>query len=160
MSTKPNLDGVCVLVDGGCLNNNKPVSERKMYGSLTVFHNGRQVQSTLACGGTALVHRFLQHPDRTNITNNQSELDTLHAGLLYVSALRERTEDSGRHLPAVTVMSDSEFALGMASGAMKLNAKSHAELHAKVAQIRVLAEKLPVIFQHVDNRWVKEVLGH
>ena len=33
----PNLTGICVLVDGGCYNNNRPVSERKMYGSMTVL---------------------------------------------------------------------------------------------------------------------------
>lgn len=160
---KPNLDGICVLVDGGCLNNNhKDAAERQMYGSMTVFHNGKQVQSTHWQGGVGVTHsfQFNGQSKSENRSNNQAELETLIEGLLYIDDLRKRVEQQGRKLDTITVLCDSEFAVGLASGAMKLNKKSHKDLHTAVALIQSAKANVNVIFQHVDNMWVKSVLGH
>jgi len=161
---KPNLDGICVLVDGGCLNNNKPVSERSMYGSLMVYYNGQPVNFTLY---DKEYHYGDQGGRRCTIpsvdgwaSNNLAELEMVSEALDYVTGLERRAQAKGSTLPVVTIMSDSEFALGMASGAMKVGKKTDQSIADIVTEIRVKVSKCSAIFQHVDNVWVKSVLGH
>ena len=161
----PNLDGISVLVDGGCLNNNKPMSERSMYGSLTVFCGERQVKSTYE-DKKQLIHRrsydtlHTKQDASANISNNQAELETMLDGLLYVDELQKRMAEQDKEPVTVTVLCDSQFAVGLASRAAKLNKKSHRDLHDTLNLIHAELGNVDVVFQHVDNRWVKSVLGH
>jgi ribonuclease HI len=156
----PQLEGISVLVDGGCRNNNKPVNERKMYGSFTVFHNGKRMESEYQDIKLITHHIEFPHDEGDHASNQLAELYALGEALGYVSALQLRMQKKERKLDIVTVMSDSEFALGLASKAMKLNIKSHPDMVDAVQGVQDLAAITNVIFQHVDNLWVKSVLGH
>jgi ribonuclease HI len=164
----PNLSGVSVLVDGGCRNNNRPVSERNMYGSFTVFNGGTQVASTWE-DKQELIHRRTYDCPHTkqdasaNVSNNQAELEVLLEALEYVDELNGRLKEAGKEPLVVTILSDSEFALGMASKAMKLKSTSHQDLRVTIGLIHSMIDNVPnvkVVFQQVDNLWVKSVLGH
>jgi len=153
--------GVCVLVDGGCLNNNKPVSDRVMYGSMTVFFNGNQVVSTYGDMPTALVHKFdIDHQEEW-ASNNLAELLTMEHALSYVDELHNRS----RKVVEVTILCDSNLALGYASGTMKVGKKvdqSIRQSRMALDGMNIELERLgvKVNYQHVDEGWVKSVLGH
>jgi ribonuclease HI len=152
----PKLEGICVLVDGGCLNNNRPVSERSMYGSLTVYYNGKRVESTID-NAKCLVHRVEIEPNGA-ASNNIAEVTMVMKALNYVVELMRRSPHNlhGK----VTILSDSELALGLVSGAMKPGGKTSDEWKRMVGVARDKAILTGATFQHVDNLWVKTQLGH
>lgn len=169
---EPVLDGICVLVDGGCLNNQKPVSERSMYGSLTVFNGGKQVESTVYTQvdnvqhcDIAYVHKFTIADAYNHASNNMAEVVMVRKAIEYVHTLAQRMAAKGQKLDSVTVMSDSEWALGVVTGVYKIKAQNEVAFHndlATLKHVKGLLEGLgcTVIFQHVNNLWVKSVLGH
>lgn len=57
-------------------------------------------------------------------------------------------------------MCDSEYAVGMASKSMKLSKKSHQDLYIALGESRAMLDNVNIIFQYMDNVWVKSVLGH
>lgn len=167
--------GICVLVDGGCLNNNKPVSERSMYGSMTVFYNGKQVASRYFVniehieemfgeGDPKLIHTFDITGD--NASNNYAEVAMLRTALRYAWQLVARMGFDEKEIPGdITVMSDSEWALSIITGAYKLKAQNQAAYNNLLADVNhynhaLVQHGCDVIFQHVNNLWVKSVLGH
>jgi ribonuclease HI len=157
--TTPNLEGICVLVDGGCLNNNRPMAERKMYGSLTVFHNGKQIESTIQ-DRKSLVHHFEEADFGVeDKSNNVAEMQMMLIALNYVMALIQRT-DKINLFGKVTVMSDSQIALGLVSGEMRPGKKTSDAWKSGAGVAHDKATVTGVTFQHVDNVWVKSVLGH
>lgn len=157
------LTGICVLVDGGCHKNNKPVSERSMYGSYTVLHDGKQIKSTAVSGVVDVIHT--QPYETTGHASNQlAELLAMRDALAYVIASNLRCATSGKEGCDVTILSDSEYALGHAQtfkpgkGAADETIKLSQDLKLLAGQIKKAGHK--VSFQHVDNGWVKTVLGH
>jgi ribonuclease HI len=163
----PKLDGICVLVDGGCLNNNKPVSDREMYFSLKVYHNGKPVKSTWA-QISAIQHRLTiaVRPEMGDQINNQvAELLAMEAALSYATSLRDRMQGTSTPLTAITILQDSEYGLGWGSGSYKGNSKTSDFVRTEATQCaslrRYLKEKLvEVTYQHVPEAWVKTQLGH
>ena len=166
-------EGICVLVDGGCLNNNKPVSERKMYGSMTVFYNGKQVESTIEFFAepyyreTKCIHKYNLMDRGEHASNNMAEVVMIRTALEYVLnlILRQEQQQNPRKLDAITVMSDSEWALNVVTGAYKIKAQNEIAYDNELTTInyiKAMLEKrnITLIFQHVDNVWVKSVLGH
>lgn len=157
-------EGICVLVDGGCLNNNLPVMERSMYGSMTVFSNRKQVTSTASMGVRVVKHTWtFERAEEGHASNQLAELMILANGLEYVASLQKRVDD-GRKL-AVTILSDSEYALGMAQKVMKPGKRAEADTLTAIQAIfgaidAVQDAGVELKFQHVDNVWVKSVLGH
>jgi ribonuclease HI len=167
----PNLDGICVLVDGGCLNNNKPVTERSMYGSMTVFNGGKQVESSVDLyhtepqDETKLIHKYDIMDMYQHASNNMAEVVMVRTAVEYVYALVKRMAAKGRTLTSVTVMSDSEWALCVATGAYKIKPQNEIAFHndlTTLKHVKGLVEELgcTINFQHVNNLWVKTVLGH
>lgn len=166
--------GVCVLVDGGCLNNNKPVDERKMYGSLTVFREGRQVPSRyvvdvddlLKDKGTQLVWKFSLAEQQGWASNNLAEVIMIRTALRYLWQRIERAICTEKpHYKEFLVMSDSEWALGVVTGQFKIKAANELVYHNFLADIQHYTADLKkhgvtVTYQHVNNQWVKQVLGH
>ena len=165
MNEQLNSEGICVLVDGGCLNQNKPVSERTIYGSLKVFHNGKPVESTRA-DNKGLVHRMSFVPDDDGVIHNQrAELKAMAVALRYVELLRDRMQGTNNPLTAITILSDSEYAIGWGSGAYKGN-KATADVvrnyntRFETTRNNLKYQRVEVRFQHVPEAWVKTQLGH
>ena len=164
---KPDLTGICVLVDGGCLNNNKPVSERSMYGSMRLFKDGIHVQATCPVDNASkrIHHRYNIPAICDHASNNLAEVVMLRIGMEYVHKLVNRMREQGQKLDSITVMSDSEWALSVVTGAYKIKACNEIPFNNDLQSIKHLKgiveqEGCSIIFQHVDNLWVKSVLGH
>ena len=169
----PNLEGISVLVDGGCLNNNKPVVERSMYGSLTAFCDGKQVVTTHHVLGPVeqdikcVVHKYSIPAVNGHASNNMAEVVMLRRAMEYILSVvhRQISQPNPKKLDLVTVMSDSEWALGVVTGAYKIKAANEVHFHNDLTSIQHIKSALEkhgvtVVFQHVDNLWVKSVLGH
>jgi ribonuclease HI len=169
----PKLDGICVLVDGGCLNNNKPVSERSMYGSMTVFSGGKQVESNISVGNThsavasvGIMHRWEFDLHQQKASNNIAEVLMVHIAVQYLCTLIHRMTDKGQAMPTtLTVLSDSEWALGVATHQYKAKPDTLSVLGDELGKIDAAVEWLKtkgvtLNFTHVNNLWVKSVLGH
>ena len=166
-STDQLPEGVCVLSDGGCLNNNKPIAERSMYGSTTVFNNRKQVASVLYDGRTAVQHEFeFEHDiDAQDWASNQlAELLAALEAINYAGQLAERRTKQGAAPLTITILSDSEYALGHAQ-TWRPDKKAH---HDTITASQALKDSVryaqnygaTLKFQHVDNVWVKSILGH
>jgi ribonuclease HI len=158
-------DGICVLVDGGCRNNNLPVMERSMYGSLTVFHHRKQVVSRWGNAPelTGIKHEFPLELQDDWASNNLAELKMMENALTYIMNLKRR--ESNRPITQLTVVTDSALAQGFAAGTMKPNNKSHQALHNSYKTICAAMRELKqmgveVQFVHAHNEWVKRILGH
>ena len=154
--------GVCVLVDGGCLNNNKPVTERHMYGTLTVFCDRTQVASTWFVQQVEtkqLKHRFeLGMSEDGHASNNLAELMMLDYALSYLAELKARA--TGRTMPTITIITDSEWAMNVMTGDYHLKASSHQSLKSYADMVKGNFQHNRYDVRHADNVWVKSILGH
>jgi hypothetical protein len=161
----PKLDGICVLVDGGCLNQNKPVSERTIYGSLKVYYNGKPVLSEWA-QHKALQHKMGFEADVDGVVHNQrAELKAMEVAMRYVELLRDRMQGTSNPLTAITILSDSEYALGWGAGDYqgdKRTADVVKDYSTRFGCWRAKLEyqRVKVTYQHVPEAWVKTQLGH
>jgi len=93
-----------------------------------------------------------------NDTNNQAELKSMLAVFGYIRELRGRSQPC-----PITVVSDSRLACGFAEGTMKPN-KKNANMVALAPVLKAELEKLNeaavVAVIWVDNKDIKEILGH
>ena len=165
MNEQLDGEGICVLVDGGCHNNNRPVNERSMYGSMTVLNRGKQVVSRWGNAPelTGTVHTFHYELEDGHASKNLAELLTLECGLTYILNLKRRPCKTP--ITAVTILCDSQLALGYADGSFKVGKTVHptmkAHYNAIAAKVREVQKAgVELKFKHVDNQWVKSVLGH
>jgi len=131
-----------------------------MYGSLVVLKDGKPVASTYN-GNQEVIHRFDIMPVGERVTNNAAELVMIRTALKYVRQLIER------HCKPldILIVSDSEWALKLVTGAYKLGNKTAVEYHNFLTDIKwdkahLESAGCTILFQHVANEWVKSVLGH
>jgi ribonuclease HI len=151
----PDLKGICVLVDGGCRNNQGPVEDREMYGSMTVFHNNTQVESSVY--GKQLIHKFTFPAQEEWSSNNLAELMMLEQAFQYIVDVRGRSPRVGN----VVILTDSLWAASVADGSYKINKNAAPGLKKAAARVRSLFLTIQgVEIKHVDNLWVKSILGH
>ena len=163
--TSINLpEGFAVLADGGCRNNQGPVSDREMYGSIKVYHNGKPIRSEWAQHVDTQHTMQFDHKDG-HASNQVAELIAMECALTYAYRLRDRRACQGKDLTAITILDDSEYALGWGSGAYKGNKDTKA-LVLKYKEIfsglrtQLKDNQVDVRFQHVPESWVKTQLGH
>jgi hypothetical protein len=167
--------GISVLVDGGCKNHNRPASERKTYGSMTVFWDGKQVASRYAIkpentlsgdGEPKVVHRFDVNLPEDYRTINIVEMAMLRTALRYAVQYVERRKHNKRSLPDhITVLSDSEWALNVLTGVYQMKPETELRFNNFLQDIKLYKRLLKkegcqVLFQHVNRNWVEQVLGH
>jgi hypothetical protein len=147
--------------------------ERSMYGSMQILHNDKRVESTVYSGevnarvcSVAYVHQVQFELHNQSASNNIAEVLILHEGVQYLVGLVGRMKDQKKNLPThVTVLSDSEWGLGMVTHAYKPKPETREKLGEELDKIDAAVEYLKkqgvaVNFQPVDNLWVKSVLGH
>jgi ribonuclease HI len=164
MITNNLPEGFAILVDGGCKKQHRPVSEREMYCSLKVYHNGKPIRHEWQ-QHVDLQHTMTLQPQDGNANNQIAELLAAEVALTYATTLRDRRACAGKALTAVTILQDSEYGLGWGSGAYKGNSKTSEwtlnEAKQCASLLRYLKEKqVDVRFQHVGEAWVKTQLGH
>jgi hypothetical protein len=160
-------DGICVLFDGGCSGNHLPVSQmsqRKMYGSMAVFHNRKLVASSWQVSEKPKpIQRFeFTHKDG-HASSPLSEYLTLENALSYVFALRSRSIKTP--VTKVTIIGDNETAIGFGSGTHEPTPKSAACIHETYFSISHLVSEITkwgceLDWRNADEKWVKRILGH
>ena len=158
--------GITILCDGGCHNNQLPTSERQMYGSFAVWNDGKRITSITHNDETS--HDVYSWQCDTelwnssihgiNPSNNIAELEMFISALRYLSDIAERSNPIKVRTTQVRILTDSEFVRGQMNGdkSKSLNTRQHVEL---ARELLASSPWKPTIV-HVDNRWVKQVLGH
>lgn len=159
--------GITIVVDGGCLNNQFPTSERHMYGSFAVYVNGKRSETITyqnekhtssfkwECDDTFWLESLPDVPP----SNNVAEMEMFCGAISYLDELSSRTQPEMVDKTKVRILTDSALVVGYLTDNWKVKSP-HLKLHVEQARQGYLKLKWMVDIRHVDNLWVKSILGH
>jgi ribonuclease HI len=160
----PILDnGITIVVDGGCFNNQLPVDQRKMYGSFQLYIDGKKpkcVHFNGAAHAQGLVKWEYDSELWANTvpevppTNNVAECEMMLMAISYLYELAKRTTKQ----PLVRLVTDSTLVTGFVKG-NKAKVK-HLKPYREALREKYAGLPFQVSCEHASGEWVKSVLGH
>jgi ribonuclease HI len=160
------VNGITIVTDGGCLNNQFPASKRHMYGSMAVFDNGIRLETVPFQGKdhTRSIRwecddkLWIENMPDVPASNNVAELQMLIKAMVYLQELAGRSTMNTIAMTKVRILMDSQLVIGFIRG--NKCKSSHLIEHVHVARklFSICSWKKEIF--HVENAWVKTVLGH
>ena len=133
------MDKIFIYADGGCKGNG--TGHPEAYGSFAVKYKG-DIKRRREC----------KFPEAS--TNNEAEYGALLAAFTYISELR----DSGKPLPDIEILMDSELVVSQLTNGWKVKAANLKSLHQAA---RAWMDSNPTVeLHHVPREQIEAVLGH
>ena len=155
-------EGITIVVDGGCTNNQLPEKARTMYGSFAVFFNGKRVEKITHYGMT-VPHQYKWECDMTEwhktfpaipATNNVAECEMLAQALAYAVRIMKAPQYHN-----ILFMGDSQVVEAYVNGSkVGKDAKHLAEYQDVIST--TFKDNPNFLFKHIDEKAVKAILGH